>query len=91
MAHAPSWAGEGAGVLTAIRWKLLSNPSTERTPKMDDNSAKAHADNLVRMLIEHQPGLFGTGTANQAEPAKRVAQGLAALRAELIEQLKKQP
>jgi len=58
---------------------------------MKDDTAAQRADGLINMLIQHQPHLLA-GTARLDESAgKQLAQGLAALRAELIELLRQQP
>ena len=59
---------------------------------MNDPLAVSKADEFIRLILQHQPDLFGAYHPLTAEDkAKRVAQSLAALRAELIAQLKQQP
>lgn len=58
---------------------------------MQEVHAADLANNLIKLMVQHQQNLFGSAPANCAENAKTTAQALAALRAELIEQLKQQP
>lgn len=60
---------------------------------LDEPMAAGKADDFIRLILQHQTGLFGhSGSAlPNEEQAKKVAKSLAAFRAELIEQLKKQP
>jgi len=59
---------------------------------MNEDVAKSKADDLVKLIIQYQPNLFGVGVPalGDSEKAKKVAQSLSALRAELIAQLEKQ-
>lgn len=60
---------------------------------MKEENATYKADELIKLMIQYQPNLFGVGAPPLAdmEKAKKVAQSISALRAELIEQLKQQP
>lgn len=59
---------------------------------MKDDHAIDMADTLIKLMLQHQPGLLGSThhPLLAVDSAKQVAQSLAALRAELIEQLKQQ-
>lgn len=53
--------------------------------------AVKQADDFIKLILQHQPGLFGSYPLAHTEGAKEAAQALAALRAELIAQLAQQP
>lgn len=59
---------------------------------MEEKFAVTKADDLIKLMIQHQPNLFGTTVSplSEVDRAKKAAQSLAALRTELIEQLKPQ-
>lgn len=66
------------------------NLKTEGLP-MNEIDAILKAENLINLLITHQPQLFGQRETVLDESAgKKLAQGVAALRAELIAQLTQQ-
>jgi len=60
---------------------------------MKEVDATYKADEFIKLMISHQPNLFGMNTAPllDSENSKTAAQSLAVFRAELIEQLKQQP
>ena len=61
------------------------------TTKMTEARAITKADQLLLLLIEHQPGLFAHGLLHGETTAERAAKALATVRATLIEELQKQP
>ena len=79
----------GAGTPVGLRWKS-TQPSPKGIPMQEVNAA-TRTDEFIKLMIAHQPALFGTSPLDSAENSKKVAQSLATLRAELIEQLKQQP
>lgn len=55
---------------------------------MEDKSAAIRADDFIKLILQHQPSVFGVYHPLTAEDrARKVAQSIAALRAELITQL----
>lgn len=50
-------------------------------------NAANKADEFIKLVLQHQPDAFGTYPLQDQNQAKKVAQSLAALRAELIVQL----
>lgn len=58
---------------------------------MDESTAAFKADEFIKLMLQHQPALFGSTPLSEVESARRVAQSLAALRVELIKQLQQQP
>jgi len=58
---------------------------------MQPMDATNKSEELIKIILQHQPGLFGTTPLCTEESARQAAQSLAALRAELIAQLEKQP
>ena len=58
---------------------------------MEQNVAIFKADEFIKLMLQHQPNLFGTSPPLYSEEnSKKAAQALAIFRAELLEQLKKQ-
>jgi hypothetical protein len=53
--------------------------------------AATQANDLIKLILQHQPGLFGSAPVSNSDRAQETARALAAFRAELIEQLKQQP
>lgn len=88
-----------AASVVGARWKarfatlmVLRHINFTKGLSMKDESARIKADHLMELLITHQPNLFGHREGVLEEPsAKKLAQGIAALRAELITLLTPQP
>lgn len=79
----------GVGSPVGLLFKFR-NLKTEGLP-MEKDEATAKADNLINLMIQHQPNLFGNRPPLHSEElAKTAAQSLAALRAELIAKLTQQ-
>ena len=57
---------------------------------MDEHLSASKADALLALLITNHPGLFGEHPARSPESGKKLAETIAALRQQLIEDLKKQ-
>lgn len=81
---------EMVGLPVRTQCKFLNSRLKGNT--MNEDVAKSKADDLVKLIIQYQPNLFGVGVPalGDSEKAKKVAQSLSALRAELIAQLEKQ-
>lgn len=58
---------------------------------MTELDATERADAFIKLMLQHQVNLWGWSPLADADQAKKAAQSLAALRAELIAQLKQQP
>jgi len=58
---------------------------------MEESTAAFKADEFIKLMLQHQQNLWGWSPAADEEQAKQAAKSLAALRAELIAQLKQQP
>ena len=57
---------------------------------MTREEAAARADDIIRLLLTHQPGTLGTGPLVNGDTAQRAAQAIATFRKELIGQLEQQ-
>ena len=58
---------------------------------MQEANAANKADDIIKLMIQHQSDAFGTYPLTDLSQAKKVALTLATLRSELIAQLMPQP
>lgn len=58
---------------------------------MQEVNAANKADDIIKLMIQHQSDAFGTYPLTDMSQAKKVALTLATLRSELIAQLMPQP
>lgn len=58
--------------------------------KQEIDAAK-QADDFIKLILQHQPGLLGSAQISTVGRAEETARALAAFRAKLIEKLKQQP
>jgi hypothetical protein len=57
---------------------------------MRDVDATVKAGDFIKLILQHQPELFGSAPLLDTNSAKRMAHAIASLRAELVELLKPQ-
>lgn len=58
---------------------------------MTEGQATSKADDALRIILTHQPNLFGAGNMLDADNARAMAEAVAAFRQELVAQYLTQP